>query len=126
MSASMTGPNETPRLAIGHAALESRDVNATIAFFASLGARVVMAQQTFAIAELRGGTHVVIRSAGPNPRSPSFDLMVEDVRDVRHLLINSGLEPSPLRSGGVHKSFEVQEPGGTTLTFTSSHAMGRV
>lgn len=122
----MIGPNETPKLAIGHAVLESRDVNATIRFLASLGARVVMAQQNFAIAELRGGTHVVIREGGAKARNPSFDLMVEDVRDVRDGLINEGLEPTALLSGGVHKSFEVQEPGGAMLTFTSSHAVGRV
>ncbi len=122
----MITEHEIPQLAIGHMSLESASVPATVRFFDDVGARVVVSQEAFAIVELRGGTHVVIRAVRGQPRVPSFDLMVEDVPTLRDGFERQGYRPSEIRRGGVHQSFQVEEPGGATLTFTSSHAMGRV
>lgn len=122
----MITKNDLPQLAIGHMGMESASVPATVRFFDDLGARVVMSQDAFAIVELRGGTHVVIRGVRDAPTNPSFDLMVDDVPAVRDGFERQGYRPSKIRRGGVHESFHVEEPGGATLTFTSSHVMGRV
>jgi len=122
----MITEHEVPRLAIGHLRLESGNVPATVRFFDDLGARVVMSREAFAIVELRGGTHVIIAGIAGRPGSPGFDLMVDDVPTLRDGFERQGYRPSEIRRGGVHQSFEVEEPGGATLTFTSSHAMGRV
>ena len=122
----MIGRKDLPELAIGHAGLASRDAQATAKFLAEIGARVVFEQPHFAIVELRGGTHVVIRSTEVPPRGASFDLMVDDIGTLRTQLEGRGLHPSDLRKGGVHNSFDVEVPGGVTITFTSSHVMGRV
>lgn len=122
----MITQRQRPQLAIGHMGLESARVPDTVRFFDDLGARVVMSQENFAIVELRGGTHVVIRAAHGAPRTPSFDLMVDDVPALRDGLVGQGLRPSEIRRGGIHQSFEVEEPGGAMLSFTSSHVVGRV
>lgn len=122
----MITQHEVPHLAIGHMGLESAHVSATVRFFDELGARIVLSQDAFAIVELRGGTHVVIRAVDGNPRNSGFDLMVDDVPTLRDAFERQGHRPSEIRRGGVHQSFEVEEPGGATLTFTSSHVMGRV
>ncbi len=122
----MITEHEVPQLAIGHMGMESTSVPATVHFFDDLGARVVMSRDAFAIVELRGGTHVVIRGVQGAPRNPSFDLMVDDVPALRERFERQGYRPSEIRRGGVHQSFHVEEPGGATLTFTSSHVMGRV
>ena len=122
----MITQQEIPQLAIGHMGMESASVPATVRFFDDLGARVVLSQEAFAIVELRGGTHVVIRAVDGQPRTPSFDLMVDDVPGLRDGLERRGYWPSEIRRGGVHQSFRVEEPGGAKLTFTSSHVMGRV
>lgn len=122
----MITEHEIPQLAIGHMSLESASVPKTVGLFDDLGARVILSREAFAIVELRGGTHVVIRAVDGEPRTPSFDLMVDDVPALRDGLERQGYRPSEIRRGGVHQSFQVEEPGGATLTFTSSHVMGRV
>lgn len=122
----MITQHEIPQLAIGHMGMESASVPSTVRFFDDVGARVVMSREGFAIVELRGGTHVVIRAAHGEPKTPSFDLMVDDVPGLRSGLERQGYRPSEIRQGGIHQSFQVEERGGATLTFTSSHAMGRV
>ena len=122
----MITTQQIPQLAIGHLSMESTIVPETVRFFGDLGARVVVSRDSFAIVELRGGTHVVIRASEGEPRTPGFDLMVDDVPAVRDRLQREGYRPSEIRRGGIHQSFQVGEPGGAELTFTSSHVMGRV
>ena len=43
--------------------------------------------------------------------------MVEDL-DITHVdFRNLGLEPGEIERGKIHDSFEIREPGGTTLYF---------
>lgn len=106
--------------------MQSAKVPDTVSFFDDLGARVIVNRDAFAIVELRGGTHVIIREAEGEPREPGFDLMVDDVAAVRSDLVERGHQPSKIEHGRIHQSFRVEAPGGAKLTFTSSHVVGRV
>lgn len=85
-----------------------------------------MANPGMAILELRGGTHLILRRGAVTPGRAPFDLMFDDVDEVREQLIDEGAEVGVVRHGGVHRSFEVVDPDGHRVSITSSHAMGPV
>ena len=51
-----------PDIAIGHVRLLVGNVDKTTDFFVKLGIRTIVAQADFAVLELRGGTHLVLRT----------------------------------------------------------------
>ena len=51
-----------PDIAIGHVRLLVGNVDKTTDFFVKLGIRTIVAQTDFAVLELRGGTHLVLRT----------------------------------------------------------------
>ena len=87
-----------------------------------LGMRPIADGEDFAVLELRGGTHLVLNRADTTPAgSAPFDLMVDDL-DVTHKKLSVlGFSPSEIKSGRIHRSFEVKEPSGQEITFHSSH-----
>jgi catechol 2,3-dioxygenase-like lactoylglutathione lyase family enzyme len=113
-----------PGVAIGHLALSSPDIKSTLAFFALLDARSVFQTDGMAILEVRGGTHLIVRAG--EAATVGFDLMVDDPDALRSLLIDEGYEPSPMREGGVHRSFSVEDRAGVEHRLTSSHVVGPV
>ena len=50
-----------------------------------------------------------------------FDLMVDDLDGMHAQMVDLGHQPGAIERGDIHDSFEVREPGGTALTFNSSH-----
>lgn len=81
----------------------------------------------FAVLELRGGTHLVVRQAErpPEPRTGApFDLMFDDIEVTHRTFEEKGLSPSSIRRGRIHDSFEVIGPDGWVFTINSSHASG--
>ncbi|MFT5505081.1 MAG: hypothetical protein ACI845_002116 [Gammaproteobacteria bacterium] len=113
---------QRPPVWIGHVAMYSARVNETRDFMLSIGMRKIFANDDFAVLELRGGTHLVI-TADPKSELPisSFDLMVDDL-DVTHQAYKTlGLQPGDIERGQIHDSFEITEPGGTVITFNSTH-----
>lgn len=116
-----------PRCAIGHIGpLPVSSVPTSVAFYAGLGMRQVMATERMAILELRGGTHLILRQAPIQANSAPFDLMVDDVHALRDELLQSGSKPSSIRHGGVHRTFDLTDPDGRRVSVTSSHAIGPV
>jgi catechol 2,3-dioxygenase-like lactoylglutathione lyase family enzyme len=91
-------------------------------FMQLLGMRLVAGGDNFAVLEMRGGTHLVLTS---DPESTlikgSFDLMVEDLDATHAYYTELGLDPGDIERGEIHDSFEMREPGGTVITFNSSH-----
>jgi hypothetical protein len=113
-----------PPVAVGHVRINVRDVGAAARWLETAGLRLIVTRDELAVLELRGGTHVVVRSAEPPaPGSAApFDLMVDDI-DAAHLTYaEKGLSPSPIRRGRIHDSFELPGPDGWTFTVNSSHA----
>jgi len=87
-----------------------------------IGMRLVVAGDDFAVLEMRGGTHLVITSDADSPLiKADFDLMVDDL-DMTHASFKEmGLQPGEIERGQIHDNFDLREPGGTLITFNSTH-----
>ena len=119
--------NDTrPDIAIGHVRLPVSNVAETTDFFVKLGIRTIVAQEDFAVLELRGGTHLVLRTWEEPENSPiAFDIMVDDINTAYARFKSYGMEVSAISHGRIHDSFEVQTPDRRALTINSSHAGDR-
>lgn len=120
--------DQRPPVAIGHVALDVTEVAAAAGYFIKLGLRPIHQAETFAVLELRGGTHLILRPAAgaiPPASEAPFDLMVDDLEATREAYAAMGLEPSAIESGSIHDSFVVVGPNGYRITVVSSHASGR-
>jgi len=113
---------------VGHVRLPATDVTAAERWLQSVGLRPIFADDSLAVLELRGGTHVVVRKAEQPPATGStapFDLMVDDIEAARRDYAAKGLGPSEIGRGRIHDSFHLTGPDGYDFTVTSSHAGGR-
>jgi hypothetical protein len=113
---------------VGHVQLPATDVTAADRWLQSVGLRPIFVDDSLAVLELRGGTHVVVRKAEQPPATGSaapFDLMVDDIEAARRDYAAKGLGPSEIGRGRIHDSFHLTGPDGYDFTVTSSHAGGR-
>lgn len=117
-----------PGVAIGHVRLDVNSLDDACDLLERLGVRPVTRGESFAVLELRGGTHLIVRAGdreiAPGQMAP-IDLMVDDVRATHARYGEMGLEPSEITSGSVHSSFTIPFPDGYRLKITSSHTGGR-
>ncbi|MCZ6453659.1 MAG: VOC family protein [Alphaproteobacteria bacterium] len=120
--------DKRPPVAVGHVHLPVKNVPTTSAFLQELGLRQVFAKDTFAVLELRGGTHLIIQKSRkrtkPGTRAP-VDFMVDDVKKARAKYAKMGLKPTRIKSGTIHSSFFIPGPDGWSFKITSSHTSGR-
>ena len=116
--------DERPALAIGHVSLPVSDVPAATDFFVKQGMRSIHPDEHFAVLELRGGTHLVLREtaepAAAGTKVP-FDLMVDDVKAARATCVTHGMSVSEIETGRIHSWFTLGGPDGYEITVTSSH-----
>jgi len=120
--------DQRPPVAVGHVWLPATDVGVAERWLVSVGLRPIFADDSLAVLELRGGTHVVVRKAEQPPAAGSgapFDLMVDDIEAVRRDYADKGLGPSEISRGRIHDSFHLTGPDGYDFTVNSSHAGGR-
>jgi catechol 2,3-dioxygenase-like lactoylglutathione lyase family enzyme len=122
--------NDRPPIAIGHVSLRAVDVARAVSFYKELGMRLISQQESMAILELGGGTHLLLFQAKRAPRAGavrSFDFMVADVAALRARLMKAGVETTePVEdelSG--HQWFQVGAPDGHLLRVYSDHTEGR-
>jgi catechol 2,3-dioxygenase-like lactoylglutathione lyase family enzyme len=117
-----------PPIAIGHVRLNVSHVPEASEFFVKLGLRQIVQSEQLAVLELRGGTHLVLRTTSeaiaPGTNAP-FDLMVDDVFATRDTFKEWGLTVSEIEIGRIHSSFTLTGPDSYLLTVTSSHTGGR-
>ncbi|HTV89877.1 MAG TPA: VOC family protein [Stellaceae bacterium] len=117
-----------PPVAVGHVRILVSDVGSAARWLQDVGLRPIVTRDEFAVLELRGGTHVVVRAA-EQPLPPGmpapFDLMVDDVDAMHRDYAAKGYDPSPISRGRIHDSFTVAAPGGLVFTVNSSHASGQ-
>lgn len=114
--------DQRPPVWIGHVAMYSALVAESSQFMQRIGMRLVAGDDEFAVLEMRGGTHLVLTSdAESKLLNGSFDLMVEDLDATHRQFIELGLKPGEIERGRIHDCFELREPGGTMITFNSSH-----
>lgn len=111
-----------PPVWVGHVSMATANLPESQTFMERLGMRPMFRNESVAIFELRGGTHLVL-VADENARAGDapFDLMVEDLDATHADLAERGLSPSPIEQGRIHNSFTVTEPGGGRITVNSTH-----
>lgn len=113
---------ERPPVWVGHVAMHTTQIAESSEFMQLVGMRMIASGDEFAVLELRGGTHLVLTT---DPESSlvkgSFDLMVDDLDATHAGFTELGLAPGTIERGQIHDSFAVREPGGTSITFNSSH-----
>ncbi|MEH2411495.1 VOC family protein [Nostoc sp.] len=117
-----------PPVAIGHVRLYVSNISEASDFFVKIGLRLIAQSEQLAVLELRGGTHLVLRTSleaiAPGINAP-FDLMVDDIFATRDTFKKWELTVSEIEPGRIHSSFTLTGPDGYLLTLTSSHTGGR-
>jgi catechol 2,3-dioxygenase-like lactoylglutathione lyase family enzyme len=120
---------ERPPLWTGHLILYGTDPHRSGSFYEKLGMRPIAVMDAFAVMELRGGTHIVVRK-DPNAEGAAapFDLMVEDLDATREAWESMGVEVSAVGKDelGNHRVFTVTDPDGNTIIVNDSHVVGVV
>ena len=120
--------DKRPPVAVGHVRLPVKDVLTTSAFLQQLGLLKIFEKDTFAVLELRGGTHLILEKSlkrtKPGTVSP-VDFMVDDVQKARAKYAKMGMKPTRIKLGTIHSSFTIPGPDAWTFKITSSHAGGR-
>ena len=116
-----------PTVWTGHLILYGTDAERSATFYEIVGMRRVAVMAPFAVMELRGGTHLVLRHAPPRraTREAPFDLMYDDVGAMRRRCQALGLRPTALKRGRIHDVFRFVGPGRHRFTVFSSHASSR-
>jgi catechol 2,3-dioxygenase-like lactoylglutathione lyase family enzyme len=121
--------DERPPLWTGHLVLYGRDPNRSGQFYEKLGMRPIAIMDPFAVLEMRGGTHLVIRQdpEAKGGRAP-FDLMVEDLDATREAWEAMGFSVSDVHKDerDIHRIFIVTDPDGNTIVVNDSHVEGVV
>jgi catechol 2,3-dioxygenase-like lactoylglutathione lyase family enzyme len=120
---------ERPPIWTGHLVLYGRDPERSGSFYEKLGFRPVAVMEPFAVMELRGGTHLVVRRDEDAKGGPAeFDLMVEDLDATRESWEDMGVAVSEIGvdDRGLHRVFTVTDPDGNTIVVNNSHVVGVV
>jgi catechol 2,3-dioxygenase-like lactoylglutathione lyase family enzyme len=120
---------ERPPIWVGHVVLYSRDPHQSGAFYEKLGFRPVAVMDPFAVMELRGGTHLVVRRDENAVGEPArFDLMVDDLDFTRDAWEAMGITVSEITKDerAVHRLFTVTDPDHNTIVVNDSHVVGPV
>ena len=114
-----------PPVAVGHVWFSATDVPAASRWFEIAGLRRIAGGRSFAVLELRGGTHLVVSKARRRPKKGAeapFDLMVDDVEIAHRSYAAKGFKPSRITRGTIHDAFRIQGPDGCEFEVVSSHA----
>jgi|HubBroStandDraft_6_1064221.scaffolds.fasta_scaffold1039596_2 catechol 2,3-dioxygenase-like lactoylglutathione lyase family enzyme len=121
--------DERPPIWTGHLVLYSTDPERSGAFYEKLGLRPLAVMDQFAVMELRGGTHLVIRlDPDARGRAAEFDLMVEDLDASRDAWAGQGVTVSEVGKDerDIHRLFTVTDPDGNTIVVNDTHVVGPV
>ena len=123
-------PNDgRPGVAVGHVRLKVNDVTDAKQFFVRHGMREIFVRDDFAVLELRGGTHLVLRSLDDGETAQDkcdFDLMVDDIDNAHKRFVDDERQVSEISRGDIHDSFTVDGPSGIEIKVNSSHAGDRM
>lgn len=130
-----------PAVGLGHLSMTVADLKASHRFYTSLGLRVMGGDESIAILELRGGTHLILfQKGGPadgadsgspfdQPPAQRIDLMIagrtrDELEAFRSDLTAKGFAPDPImdRRFFGHFVFRARDPDGAQVTVSTSHA----
>ncbi len=86
--------NSRPPVWVGHVGMYSPDIAASKQFMLQIGMREIFSNDSVAVLEMRGGTHLVITDEKDSGIiKGSFDLMVDDIEVARDQLLELGYQP---------------------------------
>ena len=133
-----------PELAVAHLVFKVADLKTSCEFYSNLGLPPFFIEETVAIIELRGGTHLVLleldQLAGEGiPESltgqfhkrfsEQFDLMIKgkglnELKKYRSELISRGIAAGEIPDEAFfgHHLFCIKDPDGNGITIYTSHA----
>lgn len=121
--------DQRPPVWTGHLVLTGRDTKVAAEFYEAIGMRRIAVMAPFAVMELRGGTHMVVRldpeaKGGDAP----FDLMVEDLDATYAAWQAKGFTLSEIGKDErqIHRCFTVTDPDGNRIVVNDSHVEGVV
>ena len=119
-----TPADDRPAVAVGHVSMTVGDLEAANRYFVDFGMRPIALNDSVAVLELRGGTHLVLRRADGSlapGREASFDIMVDDIDAAHGECAARELDPSEIRRGRIHDDFTVTGPDEGVLKVTVGH-----
>ena len=120
MTTSQTDPR--PPVWVGHVTMTTPTLKESTAAMLQIGMRPIVENESIAVLELRGGTHIVLRQdESAAPIDTEFDFMVDDVDATHAEYAAGGLTVSEVRRGRIHASCPPTEPGGNRITVNSTH-----
>ena len=112
-----------PAAAVGHVSLRASSVPSATARLEAIGLRPIVTRDSFAVIEMRGGTHIVLRqSSAEDVFDAPFDLMYDDIDAAHARLAEAGFEIGAISRGRIHHGFTATAPEGFRIEVTSSHA----
>ena len=115
-------PDPRPPVWVGHITMTTPTLRESTAAMLQIGMRPIVQNESIAVLELRGGTHIVLRQEeSAAPIDTEFDFMVDDVDATHADYAARGLTVSEIRRGRIHDSFTLTEPGGNRITVNSTH-----
>lgn len=116
-----------PLAATGHLLLQAKGVRRAAERLASVGVRDIMVQDSLAVLELRGGTHIVVREADVEDVTEApFDLMFDDIDAAHASFREHGFTVSEInKRGRMHRSFTATAPEQYRIQVSDSHAGNR-
>ena len=119
--------DERPLAATGHIMLRAKGARAAAERLVSIGVRSIVIRDDFAVLELRGGTHIVVREAeAEGVADAPFDLMYDDLDAAHASFTEHGFSVSAIESGRVHRNFYATAPEQYRIQVLDSHAGDRV
>ena len=121
--------DDRPPLWTGHVYLYSRDPQQAGNFFEKLGLRPVAIMEPFAVMEMRGGCHIVVRNDPQAEGRPAdFDLMVDDLDATHENWSAMGVSVSEIRRNerAAGRVFTLTDPDGNTIVVRDTHVVGAV
>jgi hypothetical protein len=116
-----------PLAATGHLFLRAKGARAAADRLVAVGVRPIVLRDAFAVLELRGGTHIVVReSEEDGVADASFDLMYDDLDAAQASFREQGFSVTEIKRGGVHRSFYATAPEQYRIQVLDSHPGERV
>ena len=123
----MKNDQQRPPIWIGHVFLDTNNIEHSQQFMRLIGMRSIASGDDFAVLELRGGTHVIVREVeeAQLPGEVGWDIMVDDIDATHSEYAGKGYSVSEVRRGNIPDNFDLTLPDGRPIEINSSHAGDR-
>ncbi len=113
--------DQRPLAAAGHLFFNVADARTAAKRLVNVGLREIFVSEKVVILELRGGTHMVVKTSdSPDEETPT-DLMYDSLDNALKLYRSAGFKVGELVRGSIHDEFWATAPEGFRVHVNSSH-----